>query len=165
MNRKFIYHNGTSIKKEFILPDNQFLEQELAAANCDQDYILEVDLDFDSTAHKIVNGKPELFDNKDKCENRKKIFENYFKFNGKETNTEIDKKINDFFFGQIDVPTWKLENYAFLRRFFYPNIYEYVDAMVKINTGDKNGQDQLSNYFKRCMEVKNRFPKLNQEVK
>lgn len=45
----------------------------------------------------------------------------------------------------------------------YPNFHEYLDAMVKINSGDETlntqGQIQLNNYYQLCLEVKNNYPK------
>lgn len=53
----------------------------------------------------------------------------------------------------VDIDAWKKENYALLRKAFYPPASEYLDAIVK---GDKEAQNA---YIKACLGVKNRFPK------
>lgn len=45
----------------------------------------------------------------------------------------------------------------------YPPIEEYLDAQVKINSGDEAlitaGQEQLAAYYEACLDVKARYPK------
>ena len=45
----------------------------------------------------------------------------------------------------------------------YPPVTEYLDAMVKINSGDEEiivaGQKQLAAYYEICLAVKKTFPK------
>lgn len=45
----------------------------------------------------------------------------------------------------------------------YPPIEEYLDAQVKINSGDDAliaaGQEQLAAYYEACLAVKARYPK------
>lgn len=53
----------------------------------------------------------------------------------------------------VDVEAWKKENYAILRKAFYPNMAEYLDAVVK---GDEEAQQA---YIDACLAVKERFPK------
>ena len=59
---------------------------------------------------------------------------------------------------------WARENYALLRSLVYPHYSEYLDAQVKLLSGDKNlsqeGQAQLDKYVQDCLAVKVRFPKL-----
>ena len=54
---------------------------------------------------------------------------------------------------EVDVEAWKKENYAILRKAFYPNMAEYLDAVVK---GDEEAQQA---YINACLAVKERFPK------
>jgi len=48
---------------------------------------------------------------------------------------------------------WKLDNYQILRQPLYPNMAEYVDAWVK------QDEDEMENYRKKCLEVKEKYPK------
>lgn len=48
---------------------------------------------------------------------------------------------------------WKLDNYQILRQPLYPNMAEYVDAVVK---GDIEAQDK---YIAKCLDVKALYPK------
>ena len=45
----------------------------------------------------------------------------------------------------------------------YPDFREYLDAMVKINSGSEEliaeGKTQLQNYYDLCLEVKAKYPK------
>ncbi|HLD91606.1 MAG TPA: hypothetical protein VI911_11465 [Patescibacteria group bacterium] len=53
--------------------------------------------------------------------------------------------------------------YIDLRRKAYPEIESYLDAMVKINSGDEiliaEGQQQLADYYTACLAVKSLYPK------
>lgn len=53
----------------------------------------------------------------------------------------------------VGVKAWKKENYAILRQAFYPNMAEYLDAVVK---GD---EEAIEAYKEACLAVKERFPK------
>lgn len=53
----------------------------------------------------------------------------------------------------VDVEAWKKENYAILRKAFYPQMADYMDAVVK---GDTEAQQS---YIEACLAVKERFPK------
>ena len=61
------------------------------------------------------------------------------------------------------VNIWRQENYKDLRRWAYPEITIFNDAMVKINSGDSTmiaeGNVQLSQYYNDCLAVKTKFPK------
>ena len=48
---------------------------------------------------------------------------------------------------------WKLDNYQLLRQPLYPNMAEYMDAVVK---GDIEAQDR---YIAKCLDVKALYPK------
>lgn len=48
---------------------------------------------------------------------------------------------------------WKLDNYQILRQPLYPNMAEYVDAVVK---GDIEAQER---YIARCLDIKALYPK------
>ena len=60
-------------------------------------------------------------------------------------------------YGLVDVSEqmkqWKLENYQLLRKSLYPNMAEYIDAVVK---GDIEAQDR---YIAKCLDVKALYPK------
>jgi hypothetical protein len=61
------------------------------------------------------------------------------------------------------VSDWRLENYAQLRSWSYPEYTEFLDAQVKINSGDiilqGEGKYQLDYYFANCLNAKIKFPK------
>jgi hypothetical protein len=78
----------------------------------------------------------------------------------------IDSVIQDFIDTaneQLTVDQWKLDNYAKLRKWDYPEYAEYLDAIVKLNSTDLSiraeGQVQLDKYIADCLNVKIRFPK------
>lgn len=48
---------------------------------------------------------------------------------------------------------WKLDNYQLLRQPLYPNMAEYIDAVVK---GDIEAQEL---YIAKCLDVKAMYPK------
>ena len=48
---------------------------------------------------------------------------------------------------------WKLDNYQILRKPLYPDVTEYVDAIVK---GDIEAQEK---YIAKCLQVKECYPK------
>ena len=50
---------------------------------------------------------------------------------------------------------WKLDNYKLLREPLYPNMAEYIDAIVK---GDAKAE---IDYINKCLEVKEKYPKAN----
>jgi hypothetical protein len=78
------------------------------------------------------------------------------------TDSEIDALIQ-----AVDshkaVADWRKENYAELRHNTYPNIIEFVDAQVKINSGNtvliSQGRQEMTAYVNKCLAVKARFPK------
>jgi hypothetical protein len=84
----------------------------------------------------------------------------------KKTEEEIDIIIQNFI-DEHDISSskeeWKIANYVDLRRWAYPDTNILNDAMVKINSGieliETEGQQQLEQYYKDCLEVKQRFPK------
>lgn len=49
----------------------------------------------------------------------------------------------------------------------YPPIIDYVDAHVKINSGDKDlkkiGEQELKDYYKICNAIKIKYPKTNKK--
>lgn len=53
--------------------------------------------------------------------------------------------------------------YADKRAENYPDPREFLDAQVKINSGDEalktEGQKQLANYVNKCLAVKSQYPK------
>ena len=51
------------------------------------------------------------------------------------------------------VKQWKLDNYQLLRQPLYPNMAEYMDAVVK---GDIEAQDR---YIAKCLDIKALYPK------
>lgn len=54
---------------------------------------------------------------------------------------------------EVDASTWKIENYALLRKAEYPPIEEYMDAYVKGNT------TAIKAYKDKCLAVKEKYPK------
>jgi hypothetical protein len=79
------------------------------------------------------------------------------------TDAEIDQAILDFYLGRVDPHFWRVENYALLRRIFYPPIAEFADAQVKVAAGGHlalEGKSQLDAYTTACMAIKYRFPKI-----
>ena len=51
------------------------------------------------------------------------------------------------------IKQWKLDNYQLLREPLYPKIETFADAWVK------QDEDEMENYRKKCLEVKEKYPK------
>ncbi len=69
---------------------------------------------------------------------------------------------------ELIVRSWEViempePTYSEKRAAEYPPIEEYLDAMVKLNSGDEamieDGQAQLDFYYQACLAVKARYPK------
>lgn len=79
------------------------------------------------------------------------------------TDIELNARISSFYYGQVDVDVWKIDNYAVLRKASYPQLAEKADAEVKIASGIEaliaEGELQLESYNEDCLNVKTRFPK------
>ena len=69
---------------------------------------------------------------------------------------------------ELIVRSWEVietpePSYSEKRAAEYPPVEEYLDAMVKINSGDEqliaDGQAQLDSYYQACLAVKARYPK------
>ena len=73
-----------------------------------------------------------------------------------EGNDIIETRLVDIY-ESVDVSEqvkqWKLGNYQLLRQPLYPNMAEYMDAVVK---GDIEAQDR---YIAKCLDVKGLYPK------
>jgi hypothetical protein len=67
----------------------------------------------------------------------------------------------------VTAEAWRLENYAQLRAWAYPAQTDYLDAVVKINSGDQvlagRGWTELGAYYQACLAVKRRFPKPHED--
>ena len=54
-------------------------------------------------------------------------------------------------------------DYQRLRKLEYPDMADFLDAMVKINSGDEDliveGNAQLTAYYAACLAVKTKYPK------
>ena len=120
--------------------------------------------DYDRTIYKIVDDVPVQQTELEKDIYQYNLIKNELPpINRGLTDTEIDNQLNDFFHGQEDIQVWKLNNYRFLRKCYYPPIEEYNDAQVKLNSGIpeliQQGQEQLNKYIQDCLDIKTRFPK------
>lgn len=76
--------------------------------------------------------------------------------------------INQFYVDTYVAPPLPPEpTYAEKRAAEYPPIADYLDAQVKINSGDEilitQGNAQLQTYFQRCLSVKAKYPKPTEE--
>lgn len=64
---------------------------------------------------------------------------------------------------ESQVPLPSAPDYQELRAAEYPDFREYLDAQVKINSGDETlitvGQTQLEAYYQACLSVKAQYPK------
>lgn len=76
----------------------------------------------------------------------------------KKTYIETEDKIV-----AVYVETYTEPDYREKRAGAYPDFREYLDAVVKANSGDKTlaaeGIEQMNTYVQRCLEVKNLYPK------
>lgn len=64
---------------------------------------------------------------------------------------------------ESQAPSAPAPTYQELRAAAYPDIREYLDAQVKINSGNETlvaeGQSQLEDYYQACLAVKAQYPK------
>lgn len=71
---------------------------------------------------------------------------------------KVDKDLEIDIYEPIDILEqmiqWKLDNYKILREPLYPNMAEYIDAIVK---GDVEAE---IDYINKCLEVKEKYPKV-----
>ena len=65
-----------------------------------------------------------------------------------------DKELFELVDVSEQMKQWKLDNYQILRKPIYPDIAEYIDAMVK---GDNNS---ILEYIDKCLVVKEKYPKV-----
>lgn len=79
------------------------------------------------------------------------------------SDEDLNTQISEYFLEQVDVETWRIGNYAYLRKQAYPSEYEKLDAEVKIGSGIEalaaEGELQLQDYIEDCINVKMRFLK------
>jgi len=75
----------------------------------------------------------------------------------------LNVRIESFFYNQVNVSDWRIENYAVLRLAAYSVLSDRADAAVKIASGDEElsaaGVEQLNNINAHDLSVKVRFPK------
>lgn len=64
---------------------------------------------------------------------------------------------------ESQAPEAPAPNYQELRAAAYPDIRDYLDAQVKLNSGNETlvteGQSQLEAYYQACLAVKAQYPK------
>lgn len=64
---------------------------------------------------------------------------------------------------ESQAPEAPAPTYQELRAAAYPDLRDYLDAQIKINSGDETlaaeGQSQLEDYFNACLAVKELYPK------
>lgn len=79
------------------------------------------------------------------------------------SDDEIHLIIQDFVGVNTSAEDWIIENYAELRRFAYPDPSDFLDAWIKINSGNEEmkdaGEKQMHDYVTQCLAVKSKFPK------
>lgn len=70
----------------------------------------------------------------------------------------LDKAIENM--GE-DPVTYRQDNYEIFRKWAYPDSFEFIDASVKQKDAKRKneGNKQMDDYIKNCIEVKDRFPK------
>lgn len=70
---------------------------------------------------------------------------------------------NEDFISVYYVETYVEPTYYEKRALNYPDFHEYLDAQVKINSGNAEliaeGTLQAQNYYSQCIEIKNTYPK------
>ena len=76
-------------------------------------------------------------------------------------NSQLDLAISKLASG--DTEQWKEDHASELRSMEYPPLTELADAMAKLYSGDrdleKEGLDQLKEYSKKCLDIKNKWRK------
>ena len=79
-------------------------------------------------------------------------------------NCRIEKiSTEPLMFKIVENPEPEAPSYQELRAAEYPDCRDYLDAQVKINSGNEEmaaeGQAQLETYYEKCLTVKNKYPK------
>ena len=84
---------------------------------------------------------------------------------------EKDSKINEMILQykedwgiNVTLQDWKSDNADLLRSWAYPPLEDFLDAMVKINSGDAmleaEGRGALETYVSHCLSVKAKYKKV-----
>jgi hypothetical protein len=62
---------------------------------------------------------------------------------------------------KLSLSEFKKKMYHKLRRFAYPPLEDYIDAQVHMNIlgSESKGREQMREYIRKCLEVKERFRK------
>lgn len=92
-----------------------------------------------------------------------KIQDSFPTINNAMSDLELNQTILTFYYSRVDVAVWRVENYKWIRKQFYPDLEDKADAEVKLSSTDPTmqaaGQAQLDKYNADCLAVKTRFPK------
>jgi len=109
----------------------------------------------------IINGKyqPKKYKHPDiPSDNLRDVLE--YAREGKET---CIKALENTGMAKSQAEKYIIDNYHVFRSKRYPDIQEFIDAEVKIHSGDaalvKKGQEQKEKYIQQCLDVKNEFKK------
>lgn len=155
---RYVIYNDKNIKRIIDIPDDSMFDVIESNVGESENYE-KVDLDFDVSKYKVVDGKL----HKQSSDELSRNAANYPFFNDKLIDSEIDAIIDNAFLGGVDVEKWKIDNYAYIRKFFYPKREMYLDGLAKSLSDDEitkdEGNEQIKEYSRICLEVKKRFPK------
>nr|NJM01841.1 hypothetical protein [Desulfobacula sp.] len=117
--------------------------------------------DFDDAEYKVVNGAAVMLTQQEKAVKKFHFRKDTFPTNINNGMDEgvLNAAIDEYFMGFVDVPAWRIENYSALRSMFYPPYSDALDAEIKIRNNLPEGEIQRKEYDRKCMEIKSRFPK------
>lgn len=81
---------------------------------------------------------------------------------------ELSECIEAYYVEEYVEPPVYEPTYAEKRAAEYPPIADFLDAQVKINSGDAEmvaeGQEQLSAYYTNCLAIKAKYPKTSNKT-
>lgn len=82
------------------------------------------------------------------------------------TDKTVVRGADGYFYFSGEEPEYTDDRtYTEKRRGAYPSFCEFLDAQVKINSGDEDlaadGLEQLKRYYQACLNVKKTYPKDN----
>jgi hypothetical protein len=66
---------------------------------------------------------------------------------------EVTELVREYEEVSVEVNAWKVANYESLRKAEYPDVHEYIDAIVKADEAGKQA------YIDKCLAVKTKYPK------
>jgi hypothetical protein len=149
--------DGTILKKVICSP-------EAIALQYDPETAAHIEGEYDKARYKIVDGQAVLKTKTEQADYQYGLVKDTIPpIDPALTDAELDAYIDQYFYGRVDVQQWKKDHYRILRSRHYPPIADFIDAQVKIQSGDatllSEGDAEMQAYVSKCLDVKAKYQK------